>query len=84
MAQGTTIKHKKKTKSVLKNIRQSAAPGGDQSHESDAGADVYTADAGGFDGGRYCYVGEAGFGDFFGFGQGDPEEDFDGEYGKPV
>jgi len=25
MAQGTTIKHKKKTKSVLKNIRQSAA-----------------------------------------------------------
>src|ERR1700689_41200 len=28
MAQGTTIKHKKKTKSVLKNIRQSAAPAG--------------------------------------------------------
>jgi hypothetical protein len=60
MAQGAAVKHKKKTKSVLKNIRQSA-------HRA--------ADARGPGGRRYGDGAKPGFDHVFRFGQGHPQED---------
>ena len=84
MAQGTTIKHKKKTKSVSEEYPAVGAPRGDQSHESHTGAHIDPPYARGADRGRHRHGRKAGVGDVFRPGQGDPQEDFDGEYGEPV